>query len=322
MARIVVALGGNAILQPRQIGTIEEQLENVSKTASQLVAIVEAGHEIVVTHGNGPQVGNLLLQNEEAFRSAGIPPMPLDVCGAESQGMIGYMLQRTLRNEFRSRGISREVTCLVTQVLVRRDDPAFANPTKPVGPFYTEARATKVSNQRGYVMKEDAGRGFRRVVPSPEPQAIVETAAIACLVESGCVVIASGGGGIPVALDDGVLTGVEAVIDKDLAAQRLATGLGAQVLLILTDVQRVALDFGRPTQRFIDRATAAEMRQHLLDKQFKPGSMQPKVEACVRFIAAGGEEAIITSLDKAFESLSAGGTHIIPPAGGASTLFA
>jgi len=314
VTRIVVALGGNAILQRNQAGTIEEQLENVSKTCVQLAAIVAAGHEIVVTHGNGPQVGNLLLQNEEAFRSAGIPPMPLDVCGAESQGMIGYMLQRTLKNEFRARGLSREVVCLVTQVLVTRDDPAFQNPTKPVGPFYTEARAARVSSQRGYVMKEDAGRGWRRVVPSPDPQAILEAGCIGRLVESGCVVIASGGGGIPVALDGGVLAGVEAVIDKDLAAQRLATDLGATILLILTDVERVALDFGRPAQRFLDRATAAEMRRYLLDKQFKPGSMQPKVEACVRFIAAGGQEAIVTSLDKAFDSLSRAGTHIVPPA--------
>jgi len=313
VARVVVALGGNAILQRNQVGTIEEQLENVSKTAIQLAAIVKAGHEIVVTHGNGPQVGNLLLQNEEAFRSAGIPPMPLDVCGAESQGMIGYMLQRTLRNDFRASGLAREVVCVVTQVLVKRDDPAFASPTKPVGPFYTAARAERVSSQRGYVMKEDAGRGWRRVVPSPDPQAIVETESIRRLVESGCVVIASGGGGIPVALDDGVLTGVEAVIDKDLAAQRLATDLGAAVLLILTDVERVALDFGRPSQRYLDRATAVEMRRHLKENQFKPGSMQPKVEACVRFIAAGGQEAIVTSLDKAFDALSGAGTHIIPP---------
>jgi carbamate kinase len=239
--------------------------------------------------------------------------MPLDVCGAESQGMIGYMLQRTLRNKFRALGILREVVSVVTQVLVRRDDPAFSSPTKPVGPFYTAARAERVSSLRGYIMREDAGRGWRRVVASPDPQEIVESESIRCLVENGCVVIASGGGGIPVALDDGVLMGVEAVIDKDLAAERLATGLGAQTLLILTDVERVALDFGKPSQRSLDRVTATQMRQYMRENHFKPGSMLPKVEACVRFVAAGGKEAIVTSLDRAFDALSGAGTHIVPP---------
>lgn len=311
MSRMVVALGGNAILQPKQQGTIGEQLENVEKTCSQLAELVAQGNEVIVTHGNGPQVGNILLQNEEAYRAAGIQPMPLDVCGAESQGLIGYMIQRSLRNELARRGIEKDVVSLVTQVLVDKDDPAFSNPTKPIGPFYTQARAERVAAQRGYVMKEDANRGWRRVVPSPDPKSIVERAAIRRLVEAGCVVISSGGGGIPVTLDSGgTLAGIEAVIDKDLAGQRLATDLSARFFLILTDVARVALDYGRPTQRFLDRATLEEIRVYQAQGHFRPGSMGPKVEAAVRFVRHGGEEAIITSLDLAVEAFRGSGTHI------------
>lgn len=311
MARIVVALGGNAILKPKQIGTIEEQIENVSLTANQIAEMVFRGYEVIVTHGNGPQVGNILLQNEEAYKAAGIPAMPLDVCGSQSQGLIGYIIQRCLGNELRKRQIKRDVVTLVTQVLVSLDDPAFENPTKPIGPFYTPARAERLRQQRGYVMKEDASRGYRRVVPSPDPKAIVEREAIRRLVDDGVVVIASGGGGIPVVhSDSGMLRGVEAVIDKDLAGQRLALDLGADTFLILTDVERVALDYARPGQRFIDKATTSEMREWQAQGHFSPGSMGPKVTAAIRFVESGGSRAIITSLDQAIAALDGAGTHI------------
>lgn len=312
MSSVVVALGGNAILQTNQQGTIEEQLANVEKTCAQLAELVAQGHKIIVTHGNGPQVGNILLQNEEAYKAAGIPPMPLDVCGAESQGLIGYMLQRTLGNELRKLNIRKDVVTLVTQVLVDLNDPAFKNPSKPIGPFYTEARAKKLMAQRGYIMKEDANRGWRRVVPSPDPKGIVERDTIRDLVESGRVVICSGGGGIPVIrTGDGSLVGVEAVIDKDLAGQRLATDLGASTFLILTDVEQVVLNFGRPDQKPIGIATVVEMRKWQAEGHFRPGSMGPKVEAAVRFVEAGGNRAVITSLDNARRALEGTGTHII-----------
>ncbi len=311
MSRIVVALGGNAILKPKQRGTITEQLENVRTTSRQIASMIAMGHEVVVTHGNGPQVGNILLQNEEAYKAAGIPPMPLDVCGSKSQGLLGYLIQRSLRNELVTRGIRKHVATIVTQVLVKRDDPAFLNPEKPIGPFYTPERARRLANERGYVMKEDANRGLRRVVPSPDPTRIVEIEVIRTLVDAGNIVIASGGGGIPVIEDDrGRLEGIEAVIDKDLAGERLATDLKADTFLILTDVDQVALDFGKPTQRFISQASVSEVRNWQQESHFRPGSMGPKVEAAVRFVLAGGDRAVITSLEAACAALDGAGTHI------------
>lgn len=313
MARtMVIALGGNAILKPWQRGTAEEQLENVRETCRHIARLIGEGHRVVITHGNGPQVGNILIQNEEA--SGVVPPLPLDMCGAESQGLIGYMIQRSLDNELRRQGLERPVVSLVTQVIVDREDRAFAEPVKPIGPFYTAPRARKLMQRKGYRMREDAERGWRRVVPSPDPVGIYERRVIRWLVEAGVVVVACGGGGIPVYLDeDGELRGAEAVVDKDLAGQRLARDVGAELLVMLTDVDRVALNFGRPNQRWIERMTAAEARRYMAEGHFRPGSMAPKVEAAIRFVEQGGRMAIIASLERAAEALRGeAGTAVVP----------
>lgn len=310
MKTIVAALGGNAILQKGQRGTAKEQTDNIRIASLELAQLVISGHTLVLTHGNGPQVGNILLQNEEASK-AGIPPMPLDICGAQSQGFIGYALQNALGNELRTAGLVPDVVTLVTQVVVDKEDTAFRNPTKPIGPFYEKERACELAHLRGYVMREDAGRGYRRVVASPDPVEIVEMPLIRSLVSLGKTVIASGGGGIPVVRDDdGSLHGVEAVIDKDLAAERIASRLGADVLLILTDVDKVALDYRRRTERFVDRATAAQFEAWYEQGHFAQGSMGPKITAALRFLAQGGERAIITRLENARKALEGAGTHI------------
>lgn len=294
----VVALGGNAILQPGQKGTAAEQLANVQATAKSIVELIKEGYDIVVTHGNGPQVGAILLQNEEA--ASVVPPMPMDICGAETQGQIGYMIQQSLGNELVKAGIKRDVATVVTQVVVSEEDPAFANPTKPVGPFYGEEEAKKLMAERGWVMKEDAGRGWRRVVPSPNPLKIKEKNTIVELVKNGTIVIASGGGGIPVLeKESGETVGVEAVIDKDLAGECLARDVEADILLILTDVNYVALNYGTPEQENLTRVTLETMRRYQKEGHFKAGSMGPKVEALLRFVENGGERAIITSLASA-----------------------
>ncbi|HHW91753.1 MAG TPA: carbamate kinase [Firmicutes bacterium] len=294
----VVALGGNAILQPGQKGTAAEQLANVQATAKSIVELIKEGYDIVITHGNGPQVGAILLQNEEA--ASVVPPMPMDICGAETQGQIGYMIQQSLGNELVKAGIKRDVVTVVTQVVVSEEDPAFANPTKPVGPFYGEGEAKKLMAERGWVMKEDAGRGWRRVVPSPNPLKIKEKNTIVELVKNGTIVIASGGGGIPVLeKESGETVGVEAVIDKDLAGECLARDVEADILLILTDVNYVALNYGTPEQKSLTRVTLETMRRYQKEGHFKAGSMGPKVEALVRFVENGGERAIIASLASA-----------------------
>ncbi|UCF10864.1 MAG: carbamate kinase [Candidatus Bipolaricaulota bacterium] len=301
---VVVALGGNAILQPGQRGTFEEQMENVHVTCEQLAQIVESGdYKIVVTHGNGPQVGNLLLQNEAGKEVAA--PMPLFVCGAESQGLIGLMIQQNLGNLLAARGKGDiPIATVVTQVVVDREDPAFANPSKPVGPFYAEDQAKALDEEKGYDVREDAGRGWRRVVPSPDPIEINEKAAIRQLVDARSIVIASGGGGIPVVRENGQLAGVDAVIDKDLAGERLAVDVGATIFMVLTDVEEVKLDYKTPNERGIQRMTVAEAKDFSAQGQFAKGSMEPKVRAAVRFIEHGGERAIITSLDRAVEALA------------------
>lgn len=299
---IVVALGGNAILQPKQQGTQEAQYANVVETAGYIARMVLDGYRVVVTHGNGPQVGNLLIQNEEARGT--VPAMPLDVCGAESQGQIGYWIQQALGNELRAAGCHQPVATIITQVVVDADDPAFTNPTKPVGPFYTDRRAQRLMTEKGYIMKEAGPAGWRRVVPSPEPRAIVEKDAIIRLIGDGAIVICCGGGGIPVKRQsDGTVAGVEAVIDKDLAGQRLATEVGADIFLILTDVEKVALNFGRPDQRNLDLVTVEEARAYQREGHFQVGSMGPKVEAALRFVEAGGQRAIITGLHTALQAL-------------------
>lgn len=308
--KIVVALGGNAILQPGQFGTIDEQRHNVDVTAEAIAELIRRGHQVVVTHGNGPQVGNILIQNEEA--SDQVPAMPLDVCGAESQGQIGYMVQQSLHNRLHALGIDKPVVTVVTQVVVDPQDPAFQNPTKPVGPFYTKEKAEELMAAKGWVMKEAGAKGWRRVVPSPQPKAIFERDSVRALINSGAVVIASGGGGIPVKEEGGLLTGVEAVIDKDLAGERLAHDVGAEVFIILTDVEQAALNFGTPEQKNLSRMTLAEAEQYAKEGHFKAGSMGPKVEAARRFVANGGEQAIITSLHKAVEALEGcAGTVIV-----------
>jgi len=299
---VVVALGGNAILQPNQRGTVEEQRANVSSACEQIARIIQSGYRVVVTHGNGPQVGNILLQNEEA--AVVVPPMPLDVCGAESQGLIGYLIQQSLGNALRREGLERPVVAVVTQVVVDPHDPAFHYPTKPVGPFYSGARAKKLMDRRGWVMKEDANRGWRRVVASPMPRSIVERESIRCLLREGAVVIACGGGGIPVYLErEGHLVGVEAVIDKDLAAQVLASEVGAGTLLIATDVSKVALHYGTPRQRLLDSLSLEQAREYLSQGHFAEGSMKPKILASLRFLEAGGEMAAIGPLHRVEEML-------------------
>jgi len=308
---VVIALGGNAIKQADEEGTAEQQLRNIEIACKHILEIIKMGYRIVITHGNGPQVGNLLIQQERADKL--VPPQPLDILGAMTQGQIGYMLQQTLINYLRETGLNVPVTTVITQVLVNKDDPDFNNPSKPVGPFYTRQEAEKLVKKKGYIVKKvkSGSKAYRRVVPSPNPIEIVEKDIIRMLVDSGVIVIASGGGGIPV-VDEGVhLRGIEAVIDKDLAGERLAEIVNADILLILTDVEKLKLNFGKPDEKDLDRLTIAEAEKYLEEGHFLPGSMKPKVIACIRFLRAGGEKAIITALDKAVEALEGEtGTHL------------
>ncbi len=311
--RVVVALGGNAILQRGQRGTAAEQLENVRLTAEQIVKMIEAGYEVIITHGNGPQVGAILIQNELGARQ--VPPMPMDVCGSESQGFIGYMFCQALSNALQEKGLGAVLpVCIVTRVEVLETDVAFLKPSKPVGPFFTEEEARRRISERGETWIEDAGRGWRRVVPSPDPKEIVEKDAVTSLVEKGFVVVASGGGGIPVIRHpSGSLKGVEAVIDKDLAAERLALDVKADLLMILTDVSQVLLDYRLPSERPIGTVESFELEQYKEQGHFKAGSMGPKVEATLRFVKNGGKRAIIARLDEALEALKGTrGTQVLP----------
>jgi len=308
--KVLVSLGGNAILKHGQKGTADEQAVNVENTAKHLAALLRRGERIAITHGNGPQVGNILLQNEIAKET--LPPMPLDVCGAESQGMIGYMLQRALRSELESGGLNVPVTTIVSQTLVDAQDPAFKNPTKPVGPFYTATEARQLRESKGWHIISDSGRGYRRVVPSPTPLDILEKETIIRLFETGTVVISVGGGGVPVIKQkNGKLRGVEAVLDKDRTAALLAKILGVETLLILTDVEKVFINYGKPDQRALDRMTAQECRKYLTEGQFPVGSMGPKIESAVSFLSGSpGKRVVIASLEMAEEALkgSAGTT--------------
>jgi carbamate kinase len=300
---VVVALGGNAILQPGQKGTFDEQMANVRVTCEQLAHMVESGkYRIVVTHGNGPQVGNLLLQNEAGKDVAA--PMPLYVCGAESQGLIGLMIQQNLGNLLAAQGKGDiPIATVVTQVVVNKNDDAFVHPSKPVGPFYSEAEAKALESEKGYDVREDAGRGWRRVVPSPDPIEINEKTAIRQLVEARSIVIASGGGGIPVIREKDQLVGVDAVIDKDLAGERLAIDVGASIFMVLTDVDSVRLNYKKENEKALSTLTVEEAKAYAQEGHFAKGSMEPKVRAAIRFVEAGGEKAIITSLDKAVAAL-------------------
>ena len=313
MKRVVIALGGNAILQRGQKGTYEEQMANVMKTAKQIVDIILDGdYEVVITHGNGPQVGALLLHMDAGQAVHGIPAQPMDVAGAMTQGQIGYMIQQAIRNELKRRGIDRPVATIVTQTIVDKNDPAFQHPSKPVGPFYDEETAKKLAKEKGWVVIEDSGRGWRRVVPSPDPKGHVEAPVIVDLVEKGFIVIASGGGGVPVIEEDGQLRGVEAVIDKDLAGERLAEEVNADIFMILTDVNGAAVNFGKPDERWLGKVTVEELRKYYEEGHFKKGSMGPKVLAAIRFVEWGGERAVIAHLERAVEALEGKtGTQVV-----------
>jgi carbamate kinase len=307
---VVVALGGNAILRRGEKGTFEEQYRNICDTVRRIADLVQSGYRVVVTHGNGPQVGATVLRHEAAKNI--VPPFPLDVCGAETQGFIGYMIQQALRNELKKRGLDRYIVTLVTRVIVDPDDEAFKNPTKPVGPFYTKEEAESIRSQRpDLVVKEDAGRGYRRVVPSPDPKIIAERLAIRALVDKGFVVVACGGGGIPIVEEGTQARGVEAVIDKDLAGQRLATLIGASVFVILTDIDGAYLNYGTPKQTLIEHATPEQLQQYMKEGHFKEGSMSPKIGAVMRFVESGGQRAIIAELSKLREAMQGkSGTQI------------
>lgn len=307
----VIALGGNAILRKSESGTYENQYRAVQRTAVRLCQLIAIGKQIVVTHGNGPQVGATLIRHETAMSI--IPPLPLHACGAETQGFLGYIIQQSLHNEMRRQKLPLEVIALVTQVVVDSNDPAFRNPTKPIGPFYTCEESKELLRKRpDLIIKEEPGKGFRRVVPSPDPKKIVETEAIKQLVKDGTIVIASGGGGIPVIKDDtDDLQGIDAVIDKDLSAERLATSIGANELVILTDVEGVYLNYGSRTQKLLRHVTANELRQYTSQGHFASGSMKPKVEAALRFVDNGGQRAIIAELDSLENALQGKtGTHV------------
>ncbi|WP_342676850.1 carbamate kinase [Methanofollis sp. UBA420] len=296
--KVVAALGGNAIVRYREGGTAEEQLGHIDAAVAPLAALVAAGHQVLVTHGNGPQVGDILLQNECAKDA--VPRMPLDVCGAESQGMIGYMVQQCMANRLSAAGLDLPIATVLTRTLVERSDPAFARPSKAIGPYYTAPEARALGASERWTMREEGGRGWRRVVPSPAPREVLEVRAIRSLFESGAVVIAGGGGGVPVVREgDGRLAGVEAVVDKDLAAERIAAGIGADLLLILTDVRGAYRRFGTAEEELIPVMDAAEAKRLLAAGEFAEGSMAPKVEAAVRFVRGGGQSAVIAHLDDA-----------------------
>ncbi len=309
----MIALGGNALLQRGQKGSFDDQYQNIKGTVAKVADLLERGHKIVLTHGNGPQVGATLLRHEAAKNI--VPPFPLDACGAETQGFIGYMIQQALRNELKSRGIDKFVVTMITRVIVDKHDSAFQNPTKPIGPFYTKEEADKVREQKpDLVIKEDAGRGFRRVVPSPDPKIIAERLAIRALVDAGFVVVACGGGGIPIIEENGNAVGVEAVIDKDLAGQRLATLIGANIFIVLTDVNGAYVNYGKPNQEIIKEITTGKLRNYSREGQFKEGSMAPKIEAAIRFVESGGERAVIAALGELIEALDGkAGTQITVP---------
>lgn len=309
--RVVIALGGNAIQEIGKPATSEAQLDACRKTAVSIADIYERGYQVVVAHGNGPQVGNILLQSEAADSSR-TPAMPFDVCGAMSQGEIGYWLQQSIGDELRGRGKDIPVCTVLTQVIVEKDDDAFKNPTKPIGPFYTREAALKMESEKGYVMKEDAGRGYRRVVASPAPVYVVEKDAIKRLVENGVLTIAVGGGGIPVVAEGHLLKGVPAVIDKDLASEKLAEILDADILLILTAVERVSINYGKPNQQNLSYLTVSDAKRYIAEGHFAPGSMLPKVKAAVGFASSKrGRVCIITSLLSAAKALAGDAGTII-----------
>lgn len=308
--RVLVAVGGNSLIRAGQKGTIAEQFANARLASESIADLIANGYQVIVTHGNGPQVGAQLLRTESG--SAHTYPLPLDVCVATTQGEIGYLLQNSLQSVLRGRKLRADVTTIVTQVLVDKTDPAFGRPTKPIGPFYSEEAARKKEQELGWNVVEDAARGYRRVVASPKPLRIIEVDTIKHCVEQGTVVISAGGGGIPVVEDDGQLRGVEAVIDKDRASSLLAAQLGVPLFVISTDVRQVFIRYKKPDQEMLGHISADAARSHVSEGHFAEGSMRPKMEAAIDFVMAGGKEAIITDPEHLVEAVEKGtsGTHI------------
>lgn len=308
---IVVALGGNA-LQKQGEASSKAQQKVARETVRQILPLIQSGHKVSIVHGNGPQVGNIVL-HEEAINTPDVPSLPLDDCGSMSQGLIGFWLQQAFHDAFRQEGMNNKAVSVITQTIVDQNDPAFSNPTKPIGPFYSEEEARKVSEERGYVVKEDAGRGWRRVVPSPKPQEIVEAPVIKTLVDAGVTVISTGGGGIPVLqAEDGSLSGTEAVIDKDFGAALLANMLNADTLLIVTSVDAAKVNFNQPNETSLGEVSMEELQGYIDAGQFAAGSMLPKTQAALKFLAGGtNRTAIITSLEKTAEAINGNaGTRI------------
>jgi len=311
MKTILIAIGGNSLIRAGEKGTIAEQASNARQTAAAIVGLIREGHRLVITHGNGPQVGADLLRSERAIDQ--VPGLPLDVCGAATQGEIGYLLVQALRNELTHANLNVPVVSVITQSVVSRDDPAMQHPSKPIGPFYSRVDAEERSRSLGWQIVEDAARGYRRVVPSPDPSSIVEQQVIRDLVDDGVLVVACGGGGIPVVEENGDLHGVEAVIDKDRASALLASELCADLFVISTDSDYVYLDYKKTSQRAITRASACDMEAHLRAGQFPLGNMGPKIESALRFLRAGGCEVIITSFGHLLDAVHGiAGTHIVP----------
>ncbi len=306
----VVAIGGNSLIKDKEHQTVPDQFAATRETCVHIAGMIEHGWDVIITHGNGPQVGFILRRSELA--SHVLHTVPLDSCGADTQGAIGYMIQQSLYNEFKRRGMDKQAATVVTQVLVNKDDPAFQNPSKPIGPFLDQETASKRRDEEGWDVVEDAGRGWRRVVPSPIPRRIIEQDAIKNLIDAGFVVIAVGGGGIPVIEENGELKGTAAVIDKDYASSLLALGIGVDLFLISTAVEKVALNFGQPNQEWLDRMTLAEARQYLEEGHFAPGSMYPKIKAIVDFLERGGKEALITNPENIERALAGEtGTRVV-----------
>ena len=312
--RFVIALGGNAILPVGKRGTFDEQVEVTRHTMEQVARLAAAGHEIVMTHGNGPVVGNIVLRGDAGEQLHGIPAMPMFVCGADSQGGLGFLIQQALRNALLQQGIERTVATVITQVTVDTHDPAFERPTKPIGPFYDEAQARLLERENGWAVVPDAGRGWRRVVPSPRPIEVVEWPAVESLLDAGVVVVAVGGGGIPVTREkDGSLQGVDAVIDKDHASELLGRLVQADTLMIITQVPKVYVRFGQPDAQALDVSPACRARELLAAGEFPSGSMGPKIEAALDFLDHGGREVLITDPESILAAVAhRAGTRVIP----------
>lgn len=308
----VVAVGGNALIKDKNHKTVQDQYAAAKDTMKHIVDMIEKGWDVVITHGNGPQVGFILRRSELAKDI--LHEVPLDYCGADTQGAIGYMFQKALNNEFKRRGLKKDAATVVTQTVVDKDDPAFENPTKPIGTFMEESEARTREAKDGWTVVEDAGRGWRRVVPSPRPERIVEAKAIDTLVHAGIIVVGVGGGGIPVIInEDGEIEGVEAVIDKDFGSALMAKNINADLFVISTAVEKVALNFNQPDQVWLDKMTVAEAKQYIEEGHFAPGSMLPKVQAIIQFLETGGKKALITDPEHIGEALEGKtGTWIVP----------